>query len=98
MNIYLISQDEIEWTGSYSSAVVIAEDEDKARATHPSGSVRLKVEGGKFVPKNKYVRYDGDYRVLDGWVRETEYIRVELIGKAKEGSEPRVVCAEFNVI
>ena len=37
MNLYLISQDKNDDYDTYDSAVVIAENEHKARLTHPSG-------------------------------------------------------------
>lgn len=80
MNLYLISQSKNNGYDTYDSAVVAAETEELARSTRPDGE---NSRPGK--------RWPTDYC----WT-SPENVRVELIGKAKEGTEARVICSSFN--
>lgn len=85
MNIYLISQELNDNYDTYDSLVVIAENEESARLTHPySGGIDWK---------------DEDFnRHKDVWVSfdQINQIKVELIGKAEKSQQKGVVLASFN--
>jgi hypothetical protein len=80
VNLYLISQSENSDYDTYDSAVVAAETEELARNTRPNGEINRPSEN-----------WPTDY----SWT-SPENVRVELIGKAKEGTEVGVICFSFN--
>ena len=80
MNLYLISQDHNAEYDTYDSAVVAAHDESQARLIHPSRG--LQSEDSK----------EDEY---DVWTLR-ELVKVELIGKAVNGTSIGVICSSFN--
>ena len=84
MNIYLISQNKENGYNTYDSAVVVAETAKKAKETHP--------DPHKVDPWNKENR---GYMSLC-WAKRPEYVKSELIGKAKTNVDAGVVCSSFN--
>lgn len=91
MNIYLISQTENKGYDTYDSAVVVAENEDKARCIDPSGH-RI-VKDGKW----HFVFADGTSEPDDyiSWANNISKIKVELIGTT-EKAEQGIVLTSFN--
>lgn len=81
MNLYLISQSAFDLDNHYDSAVVAAEDEAAARATHPGG------DGWNALDDvfSTWVRSD-----------ELHLISVKLLGAAFEAVAAGVICAHFN--
>ena len=82
MKLYLISQDKNNDYDTFDSAIVAAESEEQARRTHPI------LSWGKNFD-------DGEYPSASSWV-ESQYVKVEYIGEAKEGQAAGVVLASFN--
>ena len=90
MNLYRISQTENLGWDTYDSAIVAAADEEQARCSSPDGSVWV-----------NEMQWWGD---LDGiesnckwtWCASIKHVKVELIGQAKDGTEPGVILASFN--
>ena len=99
MKLYLISQTANHDYDSFDSAVVAAENEANAREIHPSENSELEWlhnnETGSFAwgrrrPNGIDFPYDsGD------WVVPAK-VTVELIGNAKPGTLPGVICSSFN--
>lgn len=80
MNIYLVPQSVNSDYDTYDSAVVVAEDEQKAKMTHPGG----------------HEDWDGKApRSYGDWCDASD-VFVELVGTAEDGAESGVVCASFN--
>lgn len=95
MNIYLLKQRIENGYDTYDSCVVVAENEDAARRTHPSEYV-THYKNGKFMGTyQKGGEYEND---SPGWVlfSQIDQIEVSLIGVAADGIKPGVVCASFN--
>jgi len=93
MKLYLISQNQNDDYDTYDSAVVAADNEILARATHPSeykvwieGRVHFKYSNGTIEPES------GSH----DWASDLEAIKVEYLGEAKEGTEAGIVLASFN--
>ena len=84
MNIYLISQSVNNGYDTFDSAVVAAEDAERARFTHPASSWR-----GISIPRS---RKEWDDTV---WC-DPSLVEVRLLGKAIEGTPPGVICSSFN--
>lgn len=80
MNLYHISQDEVDGWDTYDSAVVCAADEDAARNMHPHDGSPLK--------DTKYAS--------DTWCASPEFVTVKFLGAAAPGVGEGVVCASFN--
>lgn len=98
MHIYLLTQDINTGYDTYASAVVIAENADKARHIHPNFFYRYNEEGHLIFDYSDGTseRVDGP-PWGDGWVGENiEDIEVTLLGIAFEGIVSGVVCASFN--
>lgn len=97
MNLYRISQSERRGYDAYSSAVVAAESEDEARNTHPCGQGCIWARDGEgehcwFTDTEAGL----DYAIkLRDW-SAPKYVKVELIGTAREGLPAGVVCASFH--
>jgi hypothetical protein len=81
MNIYVISQSDNNDYDTYDSAVVAAVSEDEARKINPC---QYEKAGWWDVDQSSWTK-----KGLAG-------VKVELIGVAKEGTEPGVVLASFN--
>ena len=85
MKIYLISQDKNNGWDTYDSAVVCAENEEKARLTHPSEDSSEDCE-----------EWDGiDGEPYGSWTNY-ENVKVEYIGEATPSLKKGVICASFN--
>lgn len=85
LRLWLISQDTVTGCDIYDSAVVAAENEEDARATHP---------GGKFsIPMSAE---DASKYSNDTWVNEPALVTTKLIGVAEHDVERGVICASFN--
>ena len=103
MNIYLLSQSEVDGYDTYDSCVVAAENEEDARQIHPSEFV-THVKDGKFMGTYSDTALNGkagkEYENDNGyeWVsyRDINLIEVKLIGVADEGIKRGVICASFN--
>ena len=84
MNIYLIYQNEVRGYDTYDSAVVIAENEESARNTHPSTAGNTANEEWKHY--GTWVKYE-----------DRENVHVELLGKCDDAQKTiGVVVASFN--
>lgn len=91
MNLYLISQSVNNDYDTYSDAVVAAEDEEQARSVHPRHGLTLELEDWQ---KDTDI-YDEGYWWNHNWA-PVEQVKVELLGKAKDGTKVGVVCASFH--
>ena len=91
MNLYLLSQDTNNKNHTYDSCIVAAETKEEARVIHPS---------------NYYIYRDWllfsltdfgeEFEVIDySWVNSNK-VKVQLIGKATEGTKKWVILASFN--
>jgi len=93
MNIYKISQDDVNGMDTFDSAVVVANSEEQAKTIHPSSSynyITLKREI-KFIPIPNLHESQKD------WTNDPSKVVVEYIGKAaNKYIEPAVICASFN--
>lgn len=99
MKLYKLSQNINNGYDTYSDCVVCAKDEEEARLIHPSEFVTHHDES------NWYGIYstpgDGEYILEDSfptWVlrKQISKIKVEYLGKAKEGSKKGVICASYH--
>lgn len=91
MKIYKLSQDENNDYDTYDSAIVVAENEEEAKRTHPN---------------HEYYKYDEDgdeYWIHNGGKKEEcgswcslEHVKVEYVGEAKEGLKKGVLLSSFN--
>lgn len=92
LKIYRISQSENNGYDTYSSAVVIAEDENEAQHSCVCG-------WHKFHDGKLWFQYangtENEEECCSGWTNYKN-VEVELIGDAKEGSKGGVVCASFH--
>ena len=88
MKIFKIEQSENNDYDTYSDAVVIAEDEEEAKKIHPNGEFNYKEEK----TNDEYSKADSNYGT---WVKK-EFVDVEYIGEAKEGSERGIICSSFH--
>lgn len=82
MNLYHISQDVNNEWGTYSDAVVAAENEEQERKIHPA----------------EYVNRDwwtDDWSSMT-WVENLEQVQVKFIGVAVEDIEAGVICASLH--
>lgn len=85
MKIYKISQNVNNDYDTYSDAVVFAENEDEARLIHPDGTYSYKEEEVNSTCDRNY----------GTWAKK-EYVKVEYVGEAHEGSKVGVICASFH--
>lgn len=85
MNIYHISQSDVDGWDTYDSAVVIAESADDARRMRPSCR-------GEFELIPQPVAHS-----WDTWTNDPSKVDVVLVGTAAPNETvPRLVCASFN--
>lgn len=92
MNIYLVEQDVNNGYDTYDSFVVVAENEDVAKHTSPSGFYTWKNDTWNFC--YSYGTYEPASQY--GWCLP-EDVKVILIGKAdKKYTETTVICSSFN--
>lgn len=89
MKIYKISQTENNDYDTYDSAVVCAENEEEARLMHPDGAYNYREE------KSEEERWKKADRPYGTWAKK-EYVKVELLGEAKEGLKIGVIIDSFN--
>ena len=94
MAIYLISSDKGFEYDTYDSAVVVADNEEKARLIHPDAHSTWGHHGelkemAWAEPGSRY------YRGEDDWT-DPKNVTVELVGTAKPGTKAGVICASFN--
>lgn len=82
MNLYKISQTSNSNYDTYNAAIVCAETEAAARATHPSGD-----------PEDAPATWPGNYKC---WCQTIDQVTVELIGTATPGTPKGVVLASFK--
>lgn len=92
MNIYLVTQDVDNGYDTYDSFVVVAENEDIARHTSPSGHYAWKNNKWNFLFESGH--YEPSY--CSDWCLPDQ-VEVTLIGKADDKyTETTVICASFN--
>src|SRR3990167_5895026 len=95
MNIYKVEQNWNNDYDTYDSFVCIAENEQKARESYPSGFVTHTKDGKWYGTYTK----GGEYEIIgDNWVRFEDIgkLKVTLIGVANVDQNREVVCASFN--
>jgi len=94
MNIYKISQEPKCEYGVYDSAIIAAESEEDARLIHPNEDAYIKNEDWYMTT---HAGIELKY-TFGTWVafKDIYLIKVELIGKAKEGTKRGVILASFN--
>ena len=98
MNIYKISQTDVNDYDTYSDAVVIAANADDAAKIHPSEEYNL----DRSTRPMKYVNYRVKHIPLTDdswpdWTNDPAKVKVEYIGLADwTFSEETVVCASFH--
>jgi len=104
MKIYKISQNINLGYDTYSDAIVIAENEEEAKKIHPNGTYDYhedsKDEREEATKKSHYFcvnieEYARVDEVYGSWAKK-EFVNVEYVGEAKEGSKKGVVCASFH--
>lgn len=84
MYIYKVSQDHIKGYDSYKSFIIICENEETARYTHPNGD---------FLKGEDFEEYPD---LLNGWVAP-ELVKVQLIGEALESlKEVSIICSDYT--
>ena len=93
MNIYKISQDERFSCDTYDSAIVCAENEDDARKIHPASNDIIVDNNGIFIALDNSNIWGID---LDSWCSNIKFVKVELIGIAKEDIKRGLILASFN--
>jgi len=98
MNIYLISQNVNDGYDTYDSAVVIAPDEDSARRIHPSDYVTHVSNNTWMGTDCNGKEYSMETSYDNTWVKyaDVDKIKVELVGKASEGTVVGVVLVSLN--
>lgn len=100
MNIYLVIQPE-KYTGydTFDSFIVVANTEDEARYTHPTGSEQYDHEKKLWYHQNETgdtKRYY-DMEKYSWWTNKTNELTVLLIGKAhKRYTNINVLCSSFH--
>jgi hypothetical protein len=92
MNIYLIEQDVLTGYDTFNAAVVIAENETKAKLIHPNEyewnpEIHAWVEGTEIVD---------DPSVPPATWPAPAYIKVTLLGRAEADMKKGIVCADFR--
>lgn len=81
MNIYFVSQKENYDYDTYDSFVIIADNEEEARYTHPANPIK---------------EWDGIKSRYDSWC-DAEDVTVEYVGKAGEWYiQKTIICASYN--
>jgi len=91
MNLYLLTQDSNNGYDTFDSCIVAAETKEEARVIHPN---------------NYYIYRDWllfsltdsgeEFEAIDySWVNPNK-VKVQLIGKATEGTKKWVILASFN--
>ncbi len=80
LNLYLLSQSQHGGYDTWDSCVVAAKSTRDARKIHPSG-------------RNVSAPWEVTY---SGWAESPDKVTAELIGKAKRGTKPGVICSSFN--
>lgn len=97
MKLWLISQSENNSYDSYDSAVVTAETEEEARVTNPGGEgatiYRWSDKHQSWMHPNGEPQ--GGLYGDRAWTHP-QYVSVEYLGDAKDGTPPSVICASFN--
>ena len=91
MNLYRISQSANDGYDTYDSAIVAAATEEQARRISPDGNVVWSDAMKCWVGENGKRR---DWTGL--WCANIDEVTVELIGQAKDGTEPGVILGSFN--
>ena len=86
MKLWKIKQNENSDYDTYDSAVVASESEDDARTIMPDG---------RDVPDGNHCESMRQAWQDTGWAKP-EYVKVEYIGEAKEGTKRGPICASFN--
>ena len=81
MNLYRISQTDVESYDTYDSAVVAAESAVMAATMHPDGD---------------YIPVEDRRWGWGGWTNDPSLVTVRYIGVAEEGTQRGVICASFN--
>ena len=85
MKLYLISQSQNNDYDTFDSAVVCAENEEKAKLIHPYEYWGEAIERDRWwKSKNRY------------WCDSPNYVKVEFLGFAKNGTEEGIILASFN--
>jgi len=94
MKLFLISQSKNNGYDTYDSAVVCAESSAEAIKHNPSGDYDYeeKTNDNPYSEEDEFIFADCDY---GSWVKK-EFVDVEYIGEAKEGSTAGVICSSFN--
>ena len=84
MNLYLISQSDVEGYDTFSDAVVAAYTEDEARTIHPNHNCE------KRIPLPEMDFHLGD------WTNSPNKVLVTFIGLADPKIKAGVICASFH--
>lgn len=92
MKLFKISQIVNNGYDTYDSAVVVAEDEEKAAYTHPRGSQYFLNARNYWATTMAGSVVEHGMGVWAPW----DEVEVEYLGEAREGMEAGVVCASFN--
>lgn len=110
MNLYLLSQTQNQSYNTYDSAVVAAESEEHARATHPSSSDKIRANMEEDVWEECTDEYPRSFRAErkptkvwrpvdprgNDWSSRPSAVSVTLIGTAVDGTSAGVICASYN--
>lgn len=94
MNLYLIDQEINSTYDSYDSAVVAADNEQQAQYTHPDGKHIWYEPQGCWTDLAVTEKHEEDG--WGSWVANPKKVRVQLLGKAREGIKAGVILASFN--
>ena len=86
MNIYKISQEQSNDYDTFDSAIVAANSEDEARLIVPDFQDEDNNKDGDYVWNYKF----------SSWCKSPDYVKVEYIGIAKEGTEKGIILSSFN--
>lgn len=72
---------------------LISQDVNKGYDTYDSAVVAAKnEEQARNTTPSENITFESNY----SWVKSPDQVKVELIGKAKAGTKPGVICASFN--
>lgn len=96
MNIYKLTTDaDVDNYDYYDSAIVVANNEEEAKAIHPSWD---DYDGVKLIDGTWFMVYKCGTKYIETcWATKPELVNAELIGIAdSKYDKPQVICASFN--
>jgi len=102
MKLYLISQNVNNDYDTFDSAVVCAENEEKAKRVHPKEGrdfprIFYNEKTRQFCNYNVYEElYLFEHKIFGSWTNDLSKINVKYLGEANEGMAEGVICASFN--